>query len=56
LITSGRADGKRDRGLPPARAGWSDPATVKRAGHVGWNSKTMHHPAFRIGEIKHGRS
>jgi hypothetical protein len=21
-----------------------------------WNSKTMHHPAFRVGEIKHGKS
>ncbi len=22
----------------------------------GWTSKTMHHPATRIGEIKHGKS
>jgi len=21
-----------------------------------WNNKTMHHPATRIGEIKHGKS
>jgi hypothetical protein len=54
--TSGRTDGKRDGRLPPAHQGWSDQTTVKQAGHMGWNGKTMHHPAFRIGEVKRGRS
>jgi hypothetical protein len=55
-VTARQTDQRRDRGMPPARTGWPDPAAVKRAGRVSWNSKTMHHPAFRIGEIKHGRS
>jgi hypothetical protein len=39
---------KGHRGWPvPVKGG--DPAP-------GWNSKTMHHPAFRVGEIKHGKS
>ncbi len=31
---------------PPARGKTPPPA---------WNNKTMHHPATRIGEIKHGK-
>jgi hypothetical protein len=35
---------------------WSPqtPATTKSP-PPGWNNKTMHHPATRIGEIKHGK-
>jgi hypothetical protein len=32
---------------PPAASKTPPPA---------WNNKTMHHPATRIGEIKHGKS
>ena len=55
-VTAAQTDQRRDRAMPPARTAWRDAAAAKRAGHVRWNSKTMHHPAFRIGEIKHGRS
>ena len=35
--------------------GW--PAPAKRKGPPPtWNNKSMHHPATRIGEIKHGKS
>ena len=33
--------------------GWPPP---KNAPKRGWTSKTMHHPATRIGELKHGKS
>jgi len=55
-VTPEQTSGRHDRRVPAWRRGWSDPAAVKRASHVGWNGKTMHHPAFRIGEIKRGRS
>jgi hypothetical protein len=32
------------------------PPQKKTSPPRGWNSKTMHHPATRIGEIKHGKS
>jgi hypothetical protein len=38
------------------RAGWSPPDHAKGAPRPNWSGKTMHHPAFRIGEIKHGKS
>ena len=31
------------------------PTTTKNP-PPGWNNKTMHHPATRIGEIKHGKT
>jgi len=31
------------------------PATTKSP-PPSWNNKTMHHPATRIGEIKHGKT
>ena len=33
---------------------WPRPQQIK-APTTSWSSKTMHHPAFRIGEIKHGK-
>ena len=37
------------------RVSW--PATAKtKSLPTSWNSKTMHHPATRIGEIKHGKT
>ena len=36
------------------RPGW--PVATRRKGPpTTWNNKTMHHPATRIGEIKHGK-
>ena len=35
------------RSWPPATSKTPPPA---------WNNKTMHHPATRIGEIKHGKT
>ena len=32
------------------------PPAGSKAPPQGWNNKTMHHPATRIGEIKHGKS
>jgi hypothetical protein len=33
------------------------PGTAKRReSPTTWNNKTMHHPATRIGEIKHGKT
>jgi hypothetical protein len=34
--------------------GRPEPAKSKKPGPT-WNNKTMHHPATRIGEIKHGK-
>jgi hypothetical protein len=48
---SGHGDSRRDhhgKGL-----GWPVPKKVSPSS--GWNSKTMHHPATRIGELKHGK-
>jgi hypothetical protein len=37
------------------RRNW--PATSKtKSPPPSWNNKTMHHPATRIGEIKHGKT
>jgi hypothetical protein len=38
-----------------ARRDWPRPQQIKAPASP-WNSKTMHHPAFRIGEIKRGKS
>lgn len=35
--------------------GWPTPGKLK-APPQRWNSKTLHHPATRIGEIKRGKS
>ena len=40
---------EHDRG-----AGTWQPA-VSKSPPPAWNNKTMHHPATRIGEIKHGK-
>jgi hypothetical protein len=37
------------------RRGWRGAAQVRRAPRTTWSGKTMHHPAFRVGEIKHGK-
>jgi hypothetical protein len=49
---SGARDQRRDhhgRGL-----GW--PVPKKSSPPRGWTNKTMHHPATRIGELKHGKA
>ena len=33
---------------------WQDPPKTTQA-PKSWTNKTMHHPATRIGEIKHGK-
>jgi hypothetical protein len=33
---------------------WQDPRTTVQAPRA-WTNKTMHHPATRIGEIRHGK-
>jgi hypothetical protein len=35
--------------------GWPIPSKLKTP-PPRWNSKTLHHPATRIGEIKHGKA
>jgi len=35
---------------------WRDPRIATTRMPRSWTSKTMHHPATRIGEIKHGKS
>ncbi len=37
------------------RRNWPVPAQGKSP-TPNWNGKTMHHPSFRVGEIKHGKS
>lgn len=37
------------------RTGWAPPDKLKGAPQPPRSGKTMHHPAFRIGEIKHGK-
>jgi hypothetical protein len=37
------------------RKSWPAPSKTKSAPQS-WNNKTMHHPATRIGEIKHGKT
>jgi hypothetical protein len=34
---------------------WQDPRAATQAPRS-WTNKSMHHPATRIGEIKHGKS
>ncbi len=55
-------DGRRAKVPSPKRqenrqgqSSW--PVTSKtKAPPTSWNNKTMHHPATRIGEIKHGKT
>ena len=54
-----RPDDHSPQGAPPRsrkhpHERWQDPADHVRAPRS-WTSKTMHHPATRIGEIKHGK-
>jgi hypothetical protein len=46
-----KASGKKATHHPPER--WHDPHGTQAP--RSWTSKTMHHPANRIGEIKHGK-
>ena len=48
--------GKKRHRRGAERSGWPSPEQVKGAPTPTWSGKTMHHPAFRIGEIKHGKS
>jgi hypothetical protein len=47
-------DGKRPEHREQHRP-WPVP-TRGKSPTPAWNSKTMHHPAFRVGEIKHGKT
>jgi hypothetical protein len=50
------AGGGKKRRHGAERQGWPAVDQVKHAPRPTWSGKTMHHPAFRIGEIKHGKS
>lgn len=47
--------GKKAHRHHDERPGWAPPDKVKGAPPPPRSGKTMHHPAFRIGEIKHGK-
>jgi hypothetical protein len=47
--------GKKAHRHHTERSSWAPPDKVKGAPQPPRSSKTMHHPAFRIGEIKHGK-
>jgi hypothetical protein len=47
-------DGKKRHRHDADRSAWA-PTRAKNSPRPAWKGKTMHHPAFRIGEIKHGR-
>jgi hypothetical protein len=54
-----RADDRSQKGSAK-KAGrpherWQDPTRVTQP-PKSWTNKSMHHPATRIGEIKHGKS
>ena len=54
--TGGKAPGgKKAHRHHAERSGWAPPDKVKGAPQPPRSGKTMHHPAFRIGEIKHGK-
>lgn len=46
---------KRGRG-PAGPPGWPSPDRLKGAPPATWSGKTLHHPAFRVGEVKRGKS
>ncbi len=50
------AGGKRPHGHHDDRGAWPHPDRSGKAPAPVHSGKTMHHPAFRIGEIKHGKS
>jgi len=50
--SSGKSSAKKEK-HPHER--WQDPRTTTKPPRS-WTNKTMHHPATRIGEIKHGKS
>ncbi len=54
-----RPEDRAQKGSPKksrrSRDAWPDPRRIK-APPLTWTNKTMHHPATRIGEIKHGKS
>ena len=43
-----------DKKAKHAHERWQDPPKTTQA-PKSWTNKTMHHPATRIGEIKHGK-
>jgi hypothetical protein len=49
------AGGKKSHRHHTDRSGWPPPDHVKGGPQPTRSGKTMHHPAFRIGEIKHGK-
>jgi hypothetical protein len=49
------AAGKKRHSHAPDRSTWSPPGQVKKTPRPTWSGKTMHHPAFRVGELKHGK-
>jgi hypothetical protein len=50
------ADGRKRHRHGADRSSWPSPDQIKGTRRPTWSGKTMHHPAFRIGEIKHGKS
>jgi len=48
--------GKKRHRHAPDHSAWSPPGQLKKSPRPTWSGKTMHHPAFRVGEIKHGKS
>ena len=49
------AGGKTSHRRRHRRAGWAPPDAGRDAPKQIRSGKTMHHPAFRIGEIKRGK-
>lgn len=53
---SGGRSGERDHRHDHRGKGLGWPPPKKTSPPRGWTSKTMHHPATRVGELKHGKS
>ncbi len=53
---SGGRPGEHDHRYDHRGKGLGWPPLKKTAPPRGWTSKTMHHPATRIGELKHGKT
>jgi hypothetical protein len=50
------ADGRKQHRHGTDSSNWPSPDRVKGSKRPPWSGKTMHHPAFRVGEIKHGKT
>jgi hypothetical protein len=52
---SGEKSGERDKRHDHGGKGLGWPPPKQTTPPKGWTQKTMHHPAARVGEIKHGK-